>query len=86
MEGLHLFVNLFAMGIEISPYFFAINNKEEGQENEDEEDSWEAMRPNVDALVMNHKETLQYLGRSIEINSIPVSYTAVIYHELRSFL
>lgn len=86
MKCLHLFVNLLAMGIEISPYFLAVDNEEEGEENEDEEDSRQAMRPNIDTFIMDHKETFEYFGRSIEINSISVSYAAVIFHELWSFL
>lgn len=86
MEGLHFLVDLFTVGIEIGPYFFTVDDEEEGEENEEEEDCGKAMRPNVYAFVVDHKQALQYLGWSVEINSISVSNAAVIDHELWSFL
>lgn len=44
------------------------------------------MRPDVYAFVMDHEQTLEDAGWSVEVNPIPVCNVGVILHKLRSLL
>lgn len=52
----------------------SVDDHEEGEDEADEREGGQAVRPDVHALVVHHEEAAQDARRSIEIDAIAVSY------------
>lgn len=44
------------------------------------------MRPDVDTLVVYHKQTLDDASRCVEVNAVPIGNVGIVLHKLRRLL
>lgn len=44
------------------------------------------MTPDVDTFIVNHKQTSEYLTRGVEVKTISMGYTVIVFHVVRSSL
>jgi hypothetical protein len=82
MKAVQIMLNFLLVLLEGASDCFPFDNKKEGEDEEDEEKCRQAMRPDIDAFVVQHEEALQNARRSVEINTISMSYAQVVLHEL----
>jgi hypothetical protein len=88
IERVHVMVDsslnlLLALGHR-APHDLGINEEDEGEQENADDNGGQAVAPDVNAFVVNHEQTSQYLFGIIEIDTIPVSYPQIILHECRS--
>jgi hypothetical protein len=65
---------------------FPVDEEDKGEQKNDDDNGWQAVAPDVHAFIVKHKQALQYLFRSIKIDSISMSNVQVILHERRRCL
>jgi len=70
----------FLISLQRSLHCFPIHNKVEGNNEDDDEDSWETVAPDVDTLIVKHKQASEYFSGSVKVDSISVCNVVVIFH------
>ena len=64
----------------------SIDNKVESGNKDQDEESWEAVAPDVDTLVMHHEETPNNFPGSIEVDPVSMSDVTIVLNEPGSIL
>ena len=65
---------------------FPIHHEEEGRDEDYDEDSRQAVTPDVNAFVVKHKQAPEYFSGSVKVDSISMGDVVVIFHEARGCL
>lgn len=86
MEGVHVLFYFLAMSDEVGAEGVRIDDQQKGCKDEYKEDSGQAMRPDVDTLVVYHKQTLDDTGWRVEVNPVPIGNVGIVLHKLRRLL
>jgi hypothetical protein len=63
------------------PHGLAIDEEDEREQEDHDYNGRQAVTPDVNAFVVNHEQTSQYLFGVVKIDTIPVSYAQIILHE-----
>jgi transaldolase len=61
----------------------SVDQQEEGEQEEDQEEGRQTVRPDVDTLVVQHEQTPQDARGSIEVDAVAMCDVQVILHESR---
>ena len=90
MDGMHVVVHTIPETLLVSWkrtfHCFSIDNKVESCNKDQDEESWEAVTPDVDTLVMHHEEASNNFSGSIEVDPVSMSDVTIILNKLRSGL
>lgn len=70
--------------IERLSHRLTINHDVKGYKQEDDENGWNTVTPNVNAFVVDHEQTSQYLPCCGKIDSISMRNIMIVFHEIRS--
>ena len=81
---IHTLIQLLMILVERLPHCLTINHDVEGGQKENDKKSRDAVTPDIDTFIVNHKQTSKYLSGSVKIDSISMSDIVIVLHELGS--
>ena len=90
MKGVHVVINpifkSILITVEGSTHSSPIDNKVKSGDEDNNENGWDAMTPDVDTFIMDHEEASNDPPWSVEVDPISISNMLVVSHELGSSL